>query len=86
MNAFSLIMLAWPLYLAVNGKLADYVSLAKPGAHTASGQDAGKTGTAANAADSGSSDTAYKAMNMLLMMNPATMPFGAGLMMSDMFK
>lgn len=30
MNAFALILLGWPIYLAVNGRLSDYVNLAKP--------------------------------------------------------
>lgn len=30
MSTFSLLLLAWPFYLAVHGRLADYVALAKP--------------------------------------------------------
>jgi hypothetical protein len=32
MNTFAALLLAFPFYLAVNGKLADYVALAKPSA------------------------------------------------------
>lgn len=32
MNAFTLILLGWPFYLMVNGKLTTYVSIAKPSA------------------------------------------------------
>jgi hypothetical protein len=42
-NAFSLIMLAWPLYLAVNKRLHNYIDLAKPT----------QTGEAAETSDSG---------------------------------
>jgi hypothetical protein len=30
MSAFSALLLAWPFYLAVNGRLAAYINLAKP--------------------------------------------------------
>jgi hypothetical protein len=40
MNAFTLILLGWPFYLMVNGKLTTYVTLAKPSATQATGASA----------------------------------------------
>lgn len=46
MNAFTLLLLAWPFYLAVNGKLVTYVDFAKPG--NKASQNSGASGAMAN--------------------------------------
>jgi hypothetical protein len=46
MNTFAAILLAWPFYLAIKGKLATYVGFAKPAA-------SGNTTTASTAPVSG---------------------------------
>jgi hypothetical protein len=37
LNTFAALLLAFPFYLAIKGKLASYIALAKPGQPTASG-------------------------------------------------
>lgn len=48
MNTFAVILLAFPLYLAVKGRLAAYVELAKPGASGSSTAGAGTTAAGAS--------------------------------------
>lgn len=56
MNTFAVLLLAFPFYLAVNGKLADYIALAKPDASSNSGAPAATTGTASASSPVSSSD------------------------------
>jgi hypothetical protein len=44
MNTFAIILLAFPLYLAINGKLTTYIDMAKSGS-TAASNVGGATGS-----------------------------------------
>ena len=61
MNAFALILLSWPFYLAVNGRLSEYVDLAKPGK-----ERSGDTGTANTAGESSDSSALVDAAVLAL--------------------
>lgn len=60
MNTFATLLLAYPFYLAVKGRLADYVALAKPGS-AATASTAATTQNSTAAASSSSAPPAASA-------------------------
>ena len=63
MNTFAAILLAWPFYLAIKGKLSTYVAFAKPG--SAANTTTSSTAATTAAVPSLNTSTAISAYNNL---------------------